>query len=389
MAKKPLKPLPPIVRTLGWISFLADVCSEMTYPILPLFLTGVLRAPAWVLGVVEGFSEAVVSVMKGWSGWHSDKKGVRAPYIQVGYFLSALGKPLIGIATGWPLVFFARALDRVGKGVRTTARDAMIADAADKEDYGRAFGFHRAMDTAGAFLGVLLCLGLLTLFPGQYRMILLMAFVPGLLAVGLAMRVREPKPTGAAAESAPRTGKIQLKPQFWWAIGVVSLFGLANSSDTFLILRAKSLGLSEPQAIGAYLVFNLVAAALSTWAGHLSDRWSRMNVIALGWTLYALVYAGFALLGKEWVFVAFGLYGVYIAMSHGVVKAFAASLTTSESRGTAIGIFSMVSGLVTLLGNVAFGAIWEFVSPSTALLCASAVAGVAAISLFMLRPLFR
>lgn len=373
--------LPRTVWRLGWISFFADICSEMAYPVLPLFLTGALRTPVAAIGLIEGIAEAIVSIMKGWSGFRSDKIGARKPFIVWGYSLSGVSKPLIAAAGTWPLVLFARALDRFGKGIRTTARDAMIADAVDAGSKGKAFGFHRAMDTAGAFVGVLLALGLLWLLPGEYRLIFLLAGIPGVLSVFIAISVRETpraEPQSVATTRTPLDVRT-LSPAYWRALGLTCLFAVANSSDTFPLLRAKDLGYTETQVILAYLGYNVVVALLSTWAGTMSDRLGRWRLIAAGWTLYAAAYVGFALAGAAWIPLLFGVYGLYYALAQGVGKALVADHSPASHRGSAMGLFYMVSGFATLAGNALTGALWTFVSPERALLTSGLIALIAAI----------
>jgi MFS family permease len=281
--------LPDGVVKLGWISFFTDVASEMIYPVVPLFLTAALGAPVVILGAIEGIAEAIVSVMKGVSGWHCDKMGRRVPYIRWGYGMGAVSKPLMALAFSWPMVFFARSVDRLGKGLRTTARDALIADSVDPSQGGRAYGFHRMMDTAGALIGVLIATGLLALMPGQYRTIFLIAGLPGLAAVWLTFTLREaaapaqdtPLDIEGCAQT-PDTPWDGLPKAFWMTLGLLMLFAFANSSDTFLILRARDLGLSDVQTILAYTLFNLVYALSSYPLGILSDRFGRWRMIIGG-----------------------------------------------------------------------------------------------------------
>lgn len=360
--------LPRAIWTLGWVSFLTDVASEMIYPVVPLFLTAALGAPAVVLGAVEGVAEAVVSVMKGLSGWHSDRLGRRAPYVRAGYGLSALSKPLLALAFSWPVVFAARLLDRAGKGLRTTARDAMIADAAPRGMAGRAYGLHRMLDTAGAIVGVLLALGMLALLPGRYRLIFLLAALPGAAAVWLTFRLRDAAPERAAdGTPAPRLPLREalrgLPREYWRALTLLGLFAFANSTDALLLLRAKSLGFSDVQAVAAYVLFNLTYALSAYPAGALSDRFGRWRMMLGGWTLYALVYFGFALAGPGWIWGLFPLYGLYMGCTEGVGKALVASTIPAERRGAALGFFLMVTGLATLAGSLAAGLAWDVIGP--------------------------
>lgn len=375
--------LPPIVKKLGWVSFFADICSEMAYPVLPLFLTGVLKAPAAAIGNIEGIAESLVSFMKAFSGKWSDDKGTRLPYIRWGYGLSALGKPLIALATIWPHVLGGRLLDRFGKGIRTTARDALIADSTDPSAYGRAFGFHRAMDTAGAFVGVAVALALLYFLPGQYRLILALAVVPGIFSVLLTFAIREPEKLKEPVHDRLSQGywkAISTLPRpYWHALVITSLFGLANTSDVFLLLRAKELSFLDWQTLALYMAYNAVVVLVATWAGALSDRIGRWALLFVSWLAYAAIYAGFAFAGASVFWLLFAGYGLYYGLSQGVSRALVADHAPKDFRGTAIGFFYLVSGLATLAGNVAMGYIWDFGGSQAAFIAAGSVALLAAV----------
>lgn len=378
--------LPDTVVRLGWISFFTDVASEMVYPVVPLFLVAALGAPVVVLGAVEGLAEAIVSVVKGLSGWHSDRLGRRVPYIRWGYGLGALSKPLLALAAAWPLVLLARALDRLGKGLRTTARDAYIADAVDACQGGRAYGFHRSMDTAGAIVGVLLATGFLAMFPGQYRTIFLMATLPGCAAVWLTFRLREAaRPIGTASvfgstpTEMPLSGKpwSRLPTAYWATLAPLALFAFANSSDTLLILRSRDLGLSDVQAILAYTLFNLVYALSAYPLGVLSDRFGRWRLVLSGWTLYTLVYTGFAVADAAAVWWLFALYGLFMGLTDGIGRALIRDLIPEAKKGTAMGIFHMSTGFMSLAGSVTAGWLWDSIGPHAPFTLGAAVAGAA------------
>jgi MFS family permease len=375
--------IPSQVWQLGWISFFADVASEMAYPILPLFMRAI-GAPASAMGLVEGISESIVSFMKGASGVHSDVTGRRVPYIQAGYGLSALGKPLIALAYSWPFVLLARSLDRLGKGLRTTARDALIADSAGKQNLGRAFGLHRAMDTAGALVGVLVTVLILALAGASghgvplYHSIFLLALIPGAASVILTFRIREP----SAEADGPRAerNKVDLKqlpPAYWRAVSLAVLFALANSSDTFLLLRGSQTGLPDTAVVLAYALYNITYTVTSYPAGALSDRIGRWNVVGAGWALYGLVYLGFAFTGAAGLWPLFALYGCYMGLTQGATKALVADYAPKGAKGTALGVFFMASGFATLLASVLMGLLWDRYGASTAFKFDAAVAGVA------------
>ncbi|MBX7132731.1 MAG: MFS transporter [Fimbriimonadaceae bacterium] len=375
-----LKRLPKEVWKLGWISLFADVSTEMVYPLIPLFLTEVLKAPARALGLVEGVSESIVSILKGWSGLRSDKIGRRLPFVQTGYGLSAAGKPLLALAWAWPLVLVGRGVDRVGKGIRGTARDALLTDVTPSDLRGAAFGIHRAMDTAGALIGVLLAGLLLIWLPGQYRLIFLLAAIPGFAALYLTFRVKETNPPEIPADTSAKATLTAMPRGYWSALGLTVLFGLANSSDTFLLLRASKLGLSDVQVIWTYALYNVTYMLMAYPAGVLSDRIGRWWVMGAGWALYALVYAGFATQGVPWLVPLFALYGIYIGLTKGVSAALVADHAPKDRRGSAMGLFYFATGLATLAASALTGLLWDLASPQVALGTAGAMAAVAAIA---------
>jgi MFS family permease len=404
--------LPGPVRHLGWISFFTDIASEMVYPVVPLFLTSALGAPVVVLGLIEGVAEAIVSVMKGLSGWHSDKAGRRVPYIRAGYGLAALSKPLMALAYAWPMVFLARATDRLGKGLRTTARDAMIADAVDGTIAGRAFGFHRMMDTGGAIVGVLFALLLLKFLPGEYRLVFLIAGVPGLAAVWLTFRLRElrkaaeprgdcpapgPAPqvrveasdqTGQAGQ-AGQAGPLGFSPAYWLTLSLLTLFAFANSSDTLLLLRARNLGWNDSQVILGYLLFNLTYAASAYPLGILSDRIGRWRMLISGWALYSAVYFGFSVSEGGGVWWLFPLYGLSMGLTEGVGKALISGHVPAQRKGTALGVFHMGLGLTALASSVVAGLLWDHAGPSAPFRLGGAVALAAVAAAMVLAPRLR
>ncbi len=443
--------LPRSVWLLSWVSFFADVSSEMVYPLLPLYLISVLGSSKTQLGVIEGCAVLIVSLMSAFAGFRSDRKGKgggRVPWIRWGYGLPVIGKSIIAMANAWPLVLGGRLLDRFGKGLRGAPRDALIADAVTKDQRGRAFGMHRAFDTAGALIGVLLSAFLLwwltgtpqktattealtaaTATPGWiYRTIFAIGAALGLASTVLTFLVREsdptqtpvepasetlvppPSPTAAAtsdpspetvvAESSPGnapggtnsqsapTGWLHLPGQYWAALGVLILFSLANSSDTFLLLRASELGFSSWGVVLVYSVYNITYSALSYPAGVLSDRLGRWNIIAVGWVIYVISYIGFATLPAAfswgmWPLMA--IYGVYMAFTDGVGKALIADYAPRELRGRAMGLFYALTGLTTLGASLLAGAVWDRSGSMLALLIG---AGCAILALGAL-PLIR
>ncbi|MCX7799543.1 MAG: MFS transporter [Fimbriimonadales bacterium] len=369
------------IRLMGWTSFFADVSSEMTYPAIPLFLKNTLQAPASALGWTEGLSQLIIGAMAFLSGRRSDRTGRRTGWIRLGYLLAALGKPLMALAHVWTVVLGARAVDRIGKGLRTSSRDALLADSAGPGEAGKAFGFQRAMDNAGALVGSALAVLLMAALAENYRVLFLMAFVPGMVAVALTLGLRDlpqtPRQAEGSAVRLPRS-----KP-FWWCVGLVAFFELANSSDAFLILRANDLGLAPAASAGAYLVFTLVAAASSYKLASLSDRVGRAPLIVAGWLAYAAVYLGMAL-GSAWtVWPLLALYGLYFGATDGVAKALVRDASEPEFRGQAMGVLALIRGVALFLGNLLAGWLWDGVGHAAPFLFGASVAAAASLAMLL------
>jgi len=363
----------------------------MLYAVTPIFLTTVLGASAGVVGVIEGVAEATASVLKGLSGWYSDRIRNRKRFIFVGYFLSAIAKPLIAIASSWGFVLFARFLDRFGKGVRSSSRDALIADVTPKELRGRAFGLHRAMDTAGALTGVVITLFLLeTLGDGgsqqmSLRSLYWIAFVPAILGVVLIFFVRESKSAGEQKPLSLRGKK--LGAHYWLIVGISGIAYLGLSSDAFLILKAKDIGLTLPQVLIGYIAFNAVYSLAAYPIGKLSDRIRMEYLLCAGLLIYAVVYYGFASAEtRTVVFALFITYGLYAALTDGVVRALIANVVAADVKATALGLFSMITGLLALCASLLAGWLWDNISSDApfylgAILSLAAAFGFAALSL--------
>jgi MFS family permease len=351
------------VLATGTVSFLTDVSSEMILPVLPLFLTVTLRAPVAAVGLIEGVAESTASVLRVFAGWLSDRAGRRKPMVVAGYALSNLTKPLLALAGSWPHVLAVRFVDRVGKGLRTAPRDALIVDSVAPAHRGLAFGFHRAMDTAGAALGPLLAFAVLAGLPENYRAVFWIAAAPGALAILVAVLFLRDVPRLPVAARAPRLSFTGLDRPFTVLTAVATLFALGNSSDAFLILRARDLGLPTPAIPLIYFAFNVVYALLATPAGALSDRVGRRRLLALGYAVFAAVYFGFALVPRSsagWaVPVLFLIYGGYYALTEGVQRAFVADLVPAELRATAFGTIATATGLVLLPASLIAGWLWQ------------------------------
>lgn len=370
------------VRTLSGVSFLQDTASELLYPILPIFLTVTLGAPAVAVGLVEGVAEGVSAASKLLLGRLSDTRAKR-PFIAIGYGLAALGKVLIAVATAWPVVLAGRGIDRVGKGVRAAPRDALLMVDIPAAQRGRVFGFHRAADTAGAVLGPALGLGLYELLDHQLRPLLIIAVIPAVLSVLLVAAVREKPVVPVRAASRPVEAPIPLSRKLRRLIAVLTLFGLVNFPDALLLLRAHELGLSTSGVIAAYIAYNVVYAAASYPAGALSDRMPRHVVFAVGLLMFAIGYLGLGLIDAPWlVFVLLPVYGGFAACTDGVGKAWVSSLAPDSRQGTAQGLYQALSGGAILIAGLWAGLAWGGTGVLPLLLSGS-VAAVLAVGLLV------
>jgi MFS family permease len=381
--------IPRNVRVLSAVSFFQDAASELLYPVMPLFITGVLGAPPSVLGLIEGVGEGTASVGKAVSGRLADRFR-RRPLVALGYGISSLSKPIIGLAQGWGLVLGARFTDRVGKGVRTSPRDALIAADTPPEIRGAAFGFHRAADTAGAVVGPLMGLGLYELLDHQLRPLFFVAFVPAAISVALILLVREHPPAAeqvAKARSEPLLASPGILPRrYWRVLSLVAAFGLVNFSDAFIILRASDLGLGFVSIVLAYVLYNVVYAGLSYPAGALSDRIPRHYVFAAGLAVFAVAYIGLGLADDgAWVWLLLPLYGAYTALTDGVAKAWVADLLPAPLMGTGLGLFQGITGGCALVAGVWAGLAWGH-DGSTPLIAAGIVAALVAGGVALARP---
>lgn len=359
--------LPRNVWVITLTSFLTDISSEMLFSLLPLFLYGVLGVRTSLIGLIEGLAESTASLLKVFSGWFSDRLGRRKGLAVLGYALSTVAKPFLYFATTWWSVLGVRFTDRVGKGLRTAPRDALVADSADDAQRGLAFGLHRAGDTAGAMVGLLLALGLIILTGGSeqlsrasFQWVVLLSVLPAAAAViVLAVGAREKKPARTRA-SAPRLSLSGMDSRFRWFLVVVVIFTLGNSSDAFLIIRAQTAGLDVIGILGMMISFNLAYALIATPAGVLSDRIGRRRVLIGGWLLYALVYLGFSRATSGWhAWVLMVFYGLYYGLTEGVAKAFVADLVPQERRGTAFGLYNAAIGLMVFPASAIAGLLWQ------------------------------
>jgi MFS family permease len=372
---------------LGVTSLLTDIASEMVYPLVPFFLTVRLGASPAVLGVIEGLAESVASLLKVFSGYVSDRLHDRKTPTIIGYACSALGKLLLALATGWGMVFGGRVVDRVGKGIRTAPRDALVADSAGDGRHGRAFGLHRALDTFGAVIGVTLGYFFFTRYTGDYARVFLWSLVPAVAAVGLLFFVREPKAKAGSAGELPSFRWRALPRQLRWFLVVIFLFTLGNSSNAFLLLRAKQLGYAPATVILLYLTFNAVYALASYPAGWLSDHVGRKTVLLGSYIFYGAVYLGFGLLQPSqhvWLWGLFALYGLYMGGSDGVERALVVDLAPPSLRATAIGLHATIVGIGLLPASLLAGQFWDRIGPATVFYFGGAMGLIAAAGLLLL-----
>lgn len=362
-----VRQLPRNIWAVGFTSFFMDISSEMVLNILSLFLSNVLGVQTSIIGLIDGVAEATASILKLFSGWFSDKLGGRKWLAVAGYGISALFKPFFYFASTWGMVAGVRWADRVGKGIRTAPRDALVADSVSSEMRGLAFGFHRAMDTAGALIGILIA-GLvvwltqknaLNLARSTFQTIVLVSLVPALLAVlTLAFGAKDVAVSGQRA--APKFSLRSLGKPFSIFLVIVSIFTLGNSADAFLVLRAQNLGVTVLGVLVMLAVFNLIYTLVSTPAGRLSDRIGRRRLIIGGWLVYSVIYFGFALARSSWqVWVLYAAYGLYYGLAYGSANALVADLVPENMRGTAYGTYNAVIGLLAFPSSFIAGILWQ------------------------------
>jgi MFS family permease len=384
---------------LGLVSFLTDVSSEMIFTLLPLFLANILGVAAVTIGFIEGVAESTASLLKIFSGWLSDRLGKRKSLAFIGYGLSTLAKPFMYIATTWGLVLGVRFADRLGKGVRTAPRDALVADSVSAGQRGKAFGLHRAMDTSGAVLGIVaaaavvfsLQKGALELTLHTYQWLVLIGVVPAALALFMFFFIREsrkgssPRSQSECLSENTQGTKAGFDNRFKLFLGMMFLFTLGNSSDAFLILRAQNLGNSVIYILLMLIVFNVVYSAISIPAGILSDKLGRRRIIILGWLVYALTYLGFAVAATLWqIWLLFAFYGVYYGLAEGVARAFVADLVPQDRCGTAYGLFHGIVGITLLSASIIAGWLWQAISPAAPFYFGAGLAFLAMVGLLAL-----
>jgi MFS family permease len=371
---------------LAFASLFADISTEMLYPVLPIFLTQTLKASGSVVGLVEGIAEATQNIVQGFSGWLSDRLQRRKPIAVAGYVLAAVSKPLMGVATTWQGVLGGRFLDRLGTGTRTAPRDALIASSVDDKHRGKAFGLEGIGDNAGAFLGPLVAVVLLIVLQVDIRWIFYFALVPGLLAVLMILLVKE-HPASVSAKAKIDLSLRQFPGPYWKYLLAIALFGVGNSSNSFLILQTKDLGASLEATILIYAVFNLVAALISYPAGSLSDKWGRRNILLLSLVIFFVVYLGFALSHNIGVVaVLFAGYGLYQGIFRSVGKALATDFVPEQMRASGIGWYNTTVGLLGLVASVVAGLLWDHVGHAAVFVYGAVFAVIGGVSLLALLP---
>lgn len=350
------------VIILSVVSLFADIASEMIYPVVPVYLKEI-GFSVLLIGILEGVAEFTAGISKGYFGKLSDERGLRLPFIKGGYFLSAISKPMMAMLT-YPLwIFFARTIDRFGKGLRTAARDAMLSQQSTKETKARVFGFHRGMDTVGAAIGPVIALLFLYFFPKNYSTLFYLAFIPGIIAVLLVFLLKEQKVTAATLDKGNffsffKYWKIAT-PEYKRLVTGLLLFALFNSSDAFLLLLTKQVTGSDTTTIAAYIFYNLVYAAASYPSGSLADRFGIKNVFIAGLVLFAIVYGGFAFHPSTLViFILFFIYGLYAAATEGISKAWITNIAHDANTATAVGFYTSCQSICSLLASIIAGFIW-------------------------------
>jgi MFS family permease len=382
------KPLDPTVKALGVVSLLNDISSEVTVRTLPLFLANVLGVKTGIIGLIEGLAESTATLLKIVSGVFADRSGKKKGLTLWGYGVSGFTKPLLFFATGWPLVLAVRVLDRIGKGIRTAPRDALIADVTAPAHRGRAFGFNRAMDRAGAVAGLLLAAGILyfggtgqvALTRENYQALVLLSVVPGVAAVLVLARWVHERPRPASTKtSSMRLAWRGLDTRFKVYLVFLVIFTLGNSSDAFLMLRAQTLGFQPAELFLVLAAFSLVVTLSSTPAGALSDWLGRRGLIVTGWVIYAVIYLGFALASAPWhVWALYLGYGLYYGAFEGAASALVADLVPAELRGTAFGLFNGAVGVAAFPASLLAGLLWDRYGAPAPFLLGGALALVAA-----------
>jgi MFS family permease len=379
-----MKKIPRQVVILGLISLFTDMASEMLYPVTPIFLASVLGASMASVGLIEGLAEITAGFLKGYFGFLSDKIGKRSIFVVGGYSVSALSKPLPGLFPEILVVLVSRVVDRVGKGMRTAPRDALLAGYSNKNNTGAVFGFHRGMDTFGAVLGPLAAVFLLKTYNFNYNLIFILAFIPSIIAVTFTFFVKD------KTIEVKQRSKLQYL-LFWkessktykYLVILVAIFSLVNSSDVFLILKSRGISGSDITAILGYVFYNIIYAAASYPAGLISDKIGKKRIYIIGLVIFSIVYFGFAVSNSPALtWVLFALYGIYAASTEGVLKSWVSDLNSYEKVGSAIGLITMMSSIAMFLGSILAGTLWDAFGSSVPFYLSSLISLIVAVLLF-------
>jgi MFS family permease len=365
----------------GLVSFFMDISSEMIYPLVPIFLANVLGVNKSLIGLIEGIAESTASLLKVFSGWFSDRIGRRKSLMVIGYGISALSRPIIATAAFWQQVLAFRFIDRMGKGIRTAPRDAIIADSTKTTHLARAFGFHRAMDTMGAVVGPAIALFLIGLFNSDYRKVFWISIIPAVIAVlMIILFIREKHNPRISNPEKPRLSFKHFDWRVRLFILIATIFALGNSSDVFLILRAGQVGIPAAMIPAVYLLFNLVYSISSIPAGIAADRFGRKRIILLGFVLFSILYCGFGIVNSTTgVWLLFGLYGLFMGLTEGIQKAFLVTIIPPGFKATALGVYGTCVGLAIFPASLIGGLLWDHVSPSATFYFGAITAAVAAV----------
>ena len=394
--RKKIIGLHPNVFFMGVTSLLTDISSELIFTLVPLFMSNVLGASSTLIGLVGGISDSADSLFRIVSGWFSDKIGKRKLITVLGYGFSTVVKPFMLLANSWGVVAGVRFGDRVGKGVRTSSRDALIADSVGEKERGRSFGLHRAMDTSGAVIGLIIAAIIVYLIPGDkfhleknaYHWMVMIGIIPAVLAVVLLITLVHERKKLAAAVKSGISKPAALTPfsnQFKLYLVIMALFTLGNSSDFFLILDAQHIKTPLLQVVLMLVLFNITYALISMPMGVLSDKIGRKRVITTGWLIYGLVYLGFALSSSIWeIWLLFAVYGIFYGICEGAAKAFVADMVPAERRGTAYGLYNGVVGLIALPASLIAGILWDRIAPAAAFYFGAGLALLAMFGLMFL-----
>ena len=370
----------------GLVSFFMDISSEMIYPLVPLFLANVLGVNKSMIGLIEGIAESTASLLKVFSGWLSDRIGQRKNLMLAGYAISTLSRPIIALAGTWQQVLASRFVDRLGKGIRTAPRDAIIADSTQSTHLARAFSFHRSMDTMGAVVGPAIALILLQLYHNNYKLVFWLSMIPGAIAVFVIVAfIKEKKRSVVAIAERPQITLRHFDGKVKFFILIATLFALGNSSDAFLILRAEQVGVPTVMIPAIYLLFNLIYSLSAIPAGMAADKYGKKRIILLGFALFAGLYYGFAVAkGSAAIWSLFALYGLFMGLTEGIQKAFLASIIPPDFKATAFGVYATAVGLATLPASLIGGLLWDRVSPAATFYFGAATATLAAILFIVL-----